>query len=81
MINKKPTDWINSENLYMWGVPNHSKDIMRILTQHNISVNNGEDLRCYEDSNFLVYNNNGKVAFLDKIVNNVFIDLLTSNWI
>lgn len=20
MINKKPTDWINSENLYMWGV-------------------------------------------------------------
>ena len=21
MLNKKPTDWINSENLYMWGVP------------------------------------------------------------
>ena len=35
----------------------------------------------YEDSNFLVYNNNGKVAFLDKRVDNVFIDLLTSNWI
>lgn len=48
MINKKPTDWTNSENLYMWGVPNRSKEIMKILTQHNISVNNGEDLRCYK---------------------------------
>ena len=25
MLNKKPTDWINSENLYMWGVYENKK--------------------------------------------------------